>query len=204
VVAKVVQFGKDPQIKALKALPKDKDRIKACPKCKALNPLLVAECQSCGVLFGKIEYQQSAILGGQATPSLAKDWEAVLTHPQNSLGHQKFLEACEHQGAYDYALDRYEKLTELCGFRAVLPYSYQLYQGLKRDVSAVAWISNQVEKLYVWPYWGKIIKGIPLGFAAISILVGFLEPAIRNLVGIGVSVIFLWVALFVLSQARST
>ena len=175
--------------------------LKKCPKCETFNPRLVEECRKCGVLFGQIEnLPLDSKLG--AFPSLMKAWQDLMADYQNMTKHLAFIDRCEELQSIPFALKKYQDLKEAQPSDDIAQKMFHriLLRSFARKAEAVARPSFQALKEQV--NWPRMARLSPLALSGALILAGSVHADLRNLIGIGVSVLFMTVGLALITKGR--
>ena len=175
--------------------------LKKCPKCETFNPRLVEECRKCGVLFSQIEnLPLDSKLG--AFPSLMKAWQDLMSDYQNMTKHLAFIDRCEELQSIPFALKKYQDLKEAQPSDDIAQKMFHriLLRTFARKAEAVARPSLQVLKDQV--NWPRMARLSPLALSVCLILAGSVHADLRNLIGIGVSVLFMTIGLALITKGR--
>jgi len=177
------------------------EAIRKCPKCACSNLKSKVECIKCGVIFEK--YDKSEREGG-VLPSVARAWSELLQDYNNIAKHMSFVDQCDELMAIPYALKKYEELRELQPFdeianqmheRVLLKnFAKKSYNQLRSNLSKYPQIL--IFKDFVWRIsWARYLRIstwlLPLSFIGW----GTFDSQLRNLIGLGVSFLFLRVAI---------
>ncbi|MFN7453875.1 MAG: hypothetical protein ACK5RO_04365 [Pseudobdellovibrionaceae bacterium] len=201
IETKIVQRTPVEIAKSLK-VEQNPEALRACPKCQTANPKNNVECVSCSVImdkFGEIAGDQA--LG--ALPSLNRAWKEILADYTNMQKHLSFVDQCEDLQALPYALKKYQNLKE------AQPHDElgekMLHQVLLRKFKAKAneqvWMRNLQETL-AQVNWERVRKVAPWSLGLLFILIGMSNPSLRNMAGIGASLLFLTVGMTIFFKGR--
>lgn len=178
--------------------PMEQPEMKSCPKCGAMNGRRAKECYSCHVLFERLEgLPQDPSL--RAQPSLVRKWKNLVHNFENEKLHEEFVMACHQLDALRFATLKYEELKAAQGGDAqcdvMLARIHTLmHLGLAHQTPA--------EKTPGRPKWQKYLFWGPFAFSALLILLGMINLAHRNLVGVGVAFAFMSAGLIVMIRGR--
>lgn len=176
------------------------EAIRRCPKCGASNLKSKVECCRCGVIFEK--YERSEREGG-VLPSLARAWQELLQDYNNIAKHIAFVDQCEELQAVPYALKKYQDLKEIQPFdeiavqmhKRVLLKNFAKHSMKKVTLKVTESPRYLLIKSYLlslpWARYCKVLTWLlPIGF----IVWGLFHAHLRNLIGLGVSFLFLRIA----------
>ena len=193
-----------------------------CPKCSEPYAQQDKECHRCGVVFESLMRIEHRKLSDEQSTSIyassvVKDaWEDVLLNYENIELHQNFIAAAWADGSLDYASAKYKEMSELIPGDAV---SKQLLAEIKaladvsfenqsetnsKSVSQENIFSSILEGLFNFRdlnlsfkrmKLANVITNIILIGCGVVIAMGILLPHLRNLIGFGVSLLFLVLAL---------
>lgn len=173
--------------------------MKNCPKCGALNGRRAKECYSCHVLFERLEgLPQDASL--KAQPSLVRKWKNLVNNFENEKLHEEFLMACHQLDALRFATLKYEELKSAQGGDPQCDIMLARIQSLM--IVGLSQKPVAAEKSLVKPKWQKYLFWGPFGLSALLILLGTINLAHRNLVGVGVAFAIMSAGLIVMIRGR--
>ena len=176
--------------------------VKSCPKCSALNPKAFKECIKCGVIFSRLEnLPLDPKLG--AIPSLVRAWQDLMSDYTNLKKHFAFLDQCEELKALPYALKKYEDLKSVQQQDQIAREMLHrtLFRQFARKANNLSSRYPMVRFLSNLP-WARIFKIAPVCFALFFILIGIFSQSLRNLVGIGVAIGFIYLGMMTFVQGR--
>lgn len=183
-----------------------RDFVKKCPKCGNFNSKAAEECQKCHVLLARVDGLPLEPKFG-ALPSLVKAWHELMSDYDNVTKHLAFVDRCEDLRAIPFALKKYQALKEA---QPQDPVAEQMLQkvwmkALARradqvvEASKVRKVFSAINSKINWP---KVIVVAPWILYSLLILTGMFSSALRNMVGIGVSLFFIHLGLRVFSATR--
>ncbi len=174
------------------------NEMKSCPKCGAMNGRRAKECYSCHVLFERLEgLPQDPSL--KAQPSLVRKWKNLVNNFDNEKLHEEFLMACHQLDALRFATFKYEELKSAQGGDAQCDIMLARIQSLM----LVGLSQKPTEsKTPARPKWHKYMYWGPFALSALLILLGMINLAHRNLVGVGVAFAFMSAGLIVMIRGR--
>ena len=180
------------------------ERQYPCPKCEKLNPSQTSECQHCGVIMNVYEGRQNQSerfpISQNVSASLKSKWNWVMDHYDDKDVHQRFLKAACLEGQLQYALNKYQNILEAHGRdEAALAMQKQILALTVQDCIGSAELSRASKEtpaakgfLYRSVF---SIANVIVVFSTILIALGYFIPSLRNLMGIGASVLFIALAL---------
>jgi ribosomal protein L40E len=201
VQARVIRQSLVPLEKLVSDRPMD---VKTCAKCTALNAKGSKECRLCGVNFDQIQ-DLPLDPALRARPSLKKAWKDLMTDYSNVRKHLAFMERCEDLEALPFALKKYQDL------KATQPHDNFADEMLHRvwarsvakkfgDFSETLKISSMARRIN-WIRAGKLLPWIS---STVFLVVGFSQPAYRNLAGVGAALLFITLGLHLMVKGRIT
>lgn len=179
------------------------EAIKRCPKCASSNLKTSTECCKCGIIFER--YERSEREGG-VLPSVAKAWTELLQDYNNLTKHLAFVDQCEELQAVPYALKKYQELKELQPFDEIAnkmhgrvlvkSFSRRSVEHIGTGLKKMTWLMTTLTFLKSRP-WGKYITVVTWTAPLLFILWGSFSAELRNLIGFGVSLLFLRIAAWI-------
>ncbi|WP_374029036.1 hypothetical protein [Bdellovibrio bacteriovorus] len=197
--AAAVSSAAEQQEAASVAVEPGAQEMKSCPKCGALNGRRAKECYSCHVLFEKLEgLPKDPAL--KAQPSLVRKWKNLLDNFENDSLHDEFIRACHELDALRFATLKYEELKAaqggdpLCD-QMIARINSLMMVGLSQKPVAKTEASAR-------PKWQKYMYWGPFGLSAFLILLGMINLAHRNLIGVGVALAFMAAGLIVMIRGK--
>ncbi len=174
---------------------------KTCPKCGFSNPNDKDECGSCGVVISKYEMIKNE--GNTKIPiHLLESWERALDDYENEQLHTSFINQCLKLKEIDYAVKKYsdilkayggdkvalvmkKKLMAIAQAQITTPTKPQTSR-LKKDITT----KNQSRTTQ------KLLFAL-MGFGLLLLAFGQLVPGFKNLMGLGASLVFISLTLYV-------
>jgi hypothetical protein len=174
--------------------------IRRCPKCGACNLKSQTECLKCGIIFEK--YERAEKEGGML-PSLVKSWSDLMQDYNNIAKHISFVDQCEDLQAVPFALKKYRELREMQPFDEIAAQMHQ--KALLRSVaqkfvlSSKEYFFQKPRFLLIHHYlfhrpWKRYFRLGTFILPFVFILWGLFQSHLRNLIGLGVSFLFLRLA----------
>jgi hypothetical protein len=163
-----------------------------CPKCSVKTSANATECMQCGLLFAKYRPIFEEGIPGEirleGRRDLADLWAAVLTDYSDESKHHQFIFACDEAGCLPYASQKYARVL------VAVPHE-DVAKRMRRQIIALA--TSKAESGGATGLWSFRIPGfnslaIVLGSAAMTM--GFILPGMKNLTGIGASMLALSIA----------
>ncbi len=177
-----------------------------CPACGKEMVAGHSECFSCGVVVQKFEDRTKLnstkqAIGGidHLTDSdikkLDKKWKQVVVNYNDQDEHQNFIKVCQENGALPFAvhhysrmleIDREDDIAEVMRKQALSRLTIQALPAPSNDSAIKELPIDFITKTILW---GALFVSLSL------ILVGFFNPAARNLIGLGFSFMLMFIAL---------
>lgn len=199
VEAKLLQASLLPSPATAERRPMD---VKACPKCLVLNAKGAAECGSCGVIFARMDALPLDSKMG-ALPSLVKAWKDLMSDYDNVKKHVAFVHRCEELHAIPYALKKYRDLKEVQPQDQIA--DEMLHRVLGRRLARPAgWVmeNRAFKEVNARIHWVRIRKLAPWAISALLIVLGLGDSNLKNLAGIGASILFITIGLHLFFKGR--
>lgn len=160
-----------------------------CPRCKAKNVNAAKECNSCGVVFEKFEGQKLKSFEISSTESLKTSWNAVMDNYEHDNFHQEFIDLCLAEKKIDFAAQKYSKiLMAYPGDRV----AQQMLERIENLAMATFGSPLDIEKPPSKKRFRWTFLLMSLGLS--MVLIGYFIPQLRNMVGVGVALMFLTAA----------
>ncbi|MCB0413017.1 MAG: hypothetical protein KDD50_01705 [Bdellovibrionales bacterium] len=160
----------------------------ACPKCDTKYVVGQPECFRCGLILSKSTAQERGTLIS-ATPELKQDWLKLITNFTNIELHNGFIERALKEKNLKYAAYRYGQLKK------ITPDDDITQEMLDRITKLTEAVSGHLVKE---PKKTKSKFGVSTYFGIIAVAfvgMGMFLPQFRNLVGVGVALLFLIIAM---------
>lgn len=205
IETKVVRLPRDWQLAEQDIKEPLPQELKNCPKCLALNPKNRNECIKCQVIFSKVEgLPLQKELG--ALPSLIRAWQDLLSDYNNLKKHMAFVDRCDELQALPFALKKYQSLKEAQPQDAFTQemIKHVLVKGIKESPVAKPWASavQVLVRLNSKINWFLVGKLSPLAASFALILMGAMSQSNKNMIGVGVSILFLTLGLTIFIKGR--
>lgn len=199
VKAKIVKAALLPSEKVTETRPLD---VKSCPKCNTLNAKGSSQCGRCGVIFAQLENLPLDSKTG-ALPSLVRAWQELMGDYDNLAKHMAFVHRCEDLQALPYALKKYRDLKDVQPQDEIADEMLHRVLG-GRLTRPAAWLSKHpaVKIALNRIYWARIRKITPWAVSGFLILLGLSNPSLKNLAGIGASILFITFGLHLFFKGR--
>ncbi len=186
------------------------ESFKDCPACGKEMVAGHSECFSCGVVVDRFKTrelmsQTHESIGGidHLSPidlkKLDKKWKQVVVNYHDQKGHQEFIRLCQTNGALPFAVYHYTKMLEIDKEDDIAQIMRR--QSLSRLTVNMTTagdpaihqkpVFTAVDILIKWANWIGII------LSTSCIMAGLLIPNSRNLVGLGVAALTLFISLLI-------
>ncbi len=179
-----------------------------CPACGKEMVTGHNECFRCGVVVDRFQdriAQKSTkeTIGGidhlssLDIKTLDKKWKQVVVNYNDQNTHQEFIGQCQKNGALPFAVYHYSKMLEIDREDDIAQLMRR--QALSRltvsmvkagDNESTHSIHRSVDIFIKWVNWVGLVSSTS------CVMAGLLIPGARNLVGLGVAALTLFVALF--------
>lgn len=179
-----------------------------CPACSKEMVSGQSECFSCGVVVKRFEQKQEVAqtkssiggiehLTGSDIKQLDRSWKRVVVNYHDQQSHQDFIKLCQSQGAVPFAVYHYSKMLEIDkddDIAHLMRRQALSRLTIKMDKAAPAPMASpelyaKLKLLLKWFNW----LGLSVGSACI--MAGAIMPGAKNLVGLGVAMVTLFIAL---------
>ena len=159
-----------------------------CPNCQADYSPGDKECSACGVVFAKYQKAQWSSYV-EASETLKVLWEKVILEYENEELHHQFIKACQKELNLEYASSKYGAIVHASPEDEI---AQLMVQQIVAIASMPVEVPQNIEPMMVTrSLWGRLLWGT-LFFASGSLIVtGYLVPPLRNLIGIGVALLFI-------------
>jgi hypothetical protein len=180
-----------------------------CPACgKEMIPNH-DECFSCGVVVKRykerVELQKSheeiggiSHLTAPEIKALDRKWKQVVVNYFDQSEHMGFIRLCQKQGALPFAIHQYSQIlkvnkeddiAQLMQRRAMSCLSVHFETVDKVDIPQV--IGRGLQLAVKWVNW------LGLFFSSFCIVAGLSQPDAKNLIGLGVTFLTLFIAMYI-------
>ena len=185
------------------------ESFKDCPACGKEMIAGHSECLSCGVVVDRFQAKQQLTqthesIGGidHLTPidikKLDRKWKQVVVNYHDQNGHEDFIKSCQANGALPFAVYHYTKMLEI-------DKEDDIAQIMRRQALSRLAVNMQpsgestldekpvfrtIDILIKWANWLGIFM------SSFCVMAGILIPNSRNLVGLGVAALTLFIALY--------
>ena len=164
-------------------------RLFNCPRCQAQYSGGDPECPKCGVIFAKLDILDDtrAIASSAA---LRRLWHQVMDNYSSLESHRRFIQAAQREDNLLFASSKYRRLLQAhSGDETALKMQREIV-ALTEAVQGVTTPSIGFRPLTLMPRITTVIlicAGSLIGF-------GFMVEAARNLIGLGVALVFFTLA----------
>lgn len=179
------------------------DQVKICSKCGNQNAFDASECSQCQVVFEKLR-DLPTLGSARFSPKLIKAWTQLIHDFAIETAHLDFIKLCEMEGALSFAELRYKQYLEVQSFDETAQAHLELVrmrqnlEAQKKPEKAIVskdLFRRMFEKIEPETVdWKKLATRLsPLFFGLLLVVFGFTLGQFRNLVGVGVAFLILWV-----------
>jgi len=178
-----------------------------CPACAKEMVSGHNECFSCGVVVDRFQDRMNLTATKQSIggidhltaidiKKLDKKWKQVVVNYHDQNGHQDFISHCQKNGALPFAVHHYSLMLEIDKEDDIAQVMRR--QSLSRLTVAMTTAESQpteplalrIDTFIKWSNW------MGLFLSSVCITAGILIPTARNLIGLGVAFLTLFVALY--------
>lgn len=181
-------------LKSKPAAAVSEENLEPCPKCGTQNNRSQTECSGCGVLFHQVKEQKEDLEAGfKVSRRLRECWKTLIEEFDQPERHEEFLQLCQKENAMEYAIYRYGRVHKACPSDEI---SKAMLERLEKKVS-VPLAVEQESKPKESPKAKRErlrISSFVIAFGVLLMLVGYLLPTFRNIVGLGAATVFLAIA----------
>ncbi len=177
-----------------------------CPACGKEMVAGHSECFSCGVVIQRFQdrakmHATKQSIGGidhltdVDLKKLDKKWKQVVVNYNDQDEHQKFISVCQENGALPFAVHHYSKMLEIdreddiAELMRRQALSRLTIQALPENTRPSQKTDLPVDFIIKTILWGALMLSLAL------IVVGFINPGARNLIGLGFSFFVMFIAL---------
>jgi transposase-like protein len=165
-------------------------RLFHCPRCEAEYRGGDNECPKCGVVFAKLEISSEGA-AITASPALRKLWHAVIDQYSNPQSHRRFVDLAQKEKNLLYASQQYGRLLKAHA-------GDETAMRMKKEIIALSEaVLGLTPKTSNPRRWRKLMPRMTtfvLIMGGAMIAMGFMISAARNLIGLGVAVVFFTLA----------
>lgn len=163
-----------------------------CPNCGEKNKANSTECNSCGVVYAKYNQIQAEPMLKKTPQSkqLTSSWQQIMDNYGNEELHQAFIDLCVQLKMLNYAAHKYRQILKIdSGDPTAVNYKKQINALLMAQLNLEPEAKlNKVKTRFRWTF---LIMALGLAM----IVVGYFVPQLRNMIGVGVALTFLTMAL---------
>ncbi|RME16746.1 MAG: hypothetical protein D6797_03910 [Bdellovibrio sp.] len=162
-----------------------------CPQCGRPSEPAQKECGYCGVVFEKLKSRDKEE-EPSASLELKKLWQSLLEDYNNEQRHEAFLEQALRENALEFAAYKYRGILDSCG-------EDTLAKKFLNQIEALTLVRPEMQNLYKKPSrkprrfftWTSLI----IALSTFLVVFGYWVPQMRNLMGLGASILFITLAL---------
>ncbi len=164
--------------------------FKKCSECQAQNPRSSTECYKCHRVFDRVEGLTAELKQLGALPSLMKAWQDLMNNYDQVQKHLSFVDQCEDLHALPFALRKYQELKQAQPHDPTAKTMWQnvFFRTLKKKAKSLN--------------WKRGLKLAPLILGCSFIFIGFVNPAQRNMIGFGLSILLFTLGFYYLTRGR--
>lgn len=164
-------------------------RMFNCPRCQAQYSAGDTECPKCGVVFSKLALVEDSP-SIASSPALRRLWHQVMDSYEKPEMHRKFIQTAQREGNLLFASHQYRRLLNAhSGDETALKMQREIV-ALTEAVQGVASSSISFKPMKLMPRMTTVILMCGGGLIAF----GFMVPAARNVIGLGVALVFFTMA----------
>lgn len=161
-----------------------------CPRCEAQYSAGDPECPKCGVVFAKLEMLEGE-RSVSASPSLRRLWHLVMDNYSSEEAHHRFLKSAQKEKNLVYASQQYGRLLKAhSGDETAIKMQKEIVAMTQAEANMAVRRQGGLSGRKLLP--SVTTLSLLVGGALIG--VGFLMPAMRNLIGLGVATVFFTLA----------
>ena len=162
-----------------------------CPKCEGPRRGGEKECSHCGVVFDKLKlFEEASRPSHVSNQKLNTAWDQVMEDYSNMQGHDDFVAACQSQQQLDFAAYKYRKILNAYSGDEVANKMIKKIENIALASSGLAQHRRRGHSPFRFR-WTTIMVGLGIVLMAM----GYGIEQLRNLIGVGVALIFLSLAL---------
>lgn len=161
-----------------------------CPDCSAPYYWGDKDCFACGRLLNKKRNYERKTPVYSVRSDIKQMWKNLLKDYENDAIHEQFLRTCQTEDHLGYATARYQSMID------VNPHDQRAQKSIKRlqALASLPFIKQNLNEKYEKKAhlpWVHFLLILSFGF----IVTGFLIPLFVNLIGLGIALAFLSLAL---------
>lgn len=173
-----------------------------CPKCNHVTPKAWESCKSCGVILSKLtDLNLNSKI--RVIPSLMNNWKEVLEKFDVGSQHERFHKACWELNSVDFGIDQYLNLKAAVVSEDLKKAIDENLSKLKTGAFQQLQNSNIETKSFFHQFpWGRFFKVSALSLSATLVILGLIEPKLKNMIGVGTALCFLIVGFIVIVKGR--
>lgn len=160
-----------------------------CPRCQANYSAGDSECPKCGVVFAKLDFVDES-RSVAASPNLRRLWHQVMSNYSSRQGHRRFVHAAQRENNLVYASQQYQRLLKAHSGDETAVQMQKEIAALTEVVEGVTRPPRSFRVRQLMPRITTLI--LVIGGGVIGL--GFFIPEARNLIGLGVAIVFFTMA----------
>ncbi|MGE0764765.1 MAG: hypothetical protein AB7N80_15935 [Bdellovibrionales bacterium] len=169
--------------------PNASARLFHCPRCQAQYSAGDPECPKCGVIFAKLEMDETS-RAIASSPALRRLWHQVMDNYNNIEAHRKFVQIAQRENNLLFASHQYRRLLAAhSGDETALKMQREII-AITEAVQGVSGKTTRARSFKLMPRLTTLVlcgAGALIGF-------GLMIEAARNLIGLGVALVFFTLA----------
>lgn len=194
VGTKIQALSTEPPSQVKESQQKVEEQFEPCPKCQKLYMRGLHECPHCGVWIAKFfslkKLRDEEELGFPASKKLRKAWSDVMDSYDQMAVHQRFLHSCQQERNLVFASRQYGKILEIQGGDEIaLKMRDQILAMTQLPFTGREEKEPQQKNVPIWK-----LSNIIIFFSTLLIATGLMVETGRNMVGVGVAIIFFTLA----------
>ncbi|MBT4760608.1 MAG: hypothetical protein HOO06_02825 [Bdellovibrionaceae bacterium] len=178
---------------------------RACPKCGRANSFQTEECTNCGVIISRYE-----LISKEDNPHvpvhLMESWQAVMDDYENEQVHTSFLNKCQKIRQLQYASKKYSSILNVYGGdERALNMKKQVVALAQTDAGLTRPQKVETKGIAFKPrkrktgIFAKLLLSL-VGVGMVLFFAGQFFPELRNLMGLGASLIFISLTLLIYTR----
>ncbi len=173
-----------------------------CPKCNEITPKAWETCKKCGVLLARLADLdlKSEV---RALPSLMSSWKLLLEKFEVASEHERFHAKCWELNSIDFGLSQYNNLRAAVvseDLRKVIDENKsKLTTGRFQQMNQP--LAEKRSFFYQFP-WARFSKVLVLSMSLTLVVLGLVEPQLKNLIGVGTALTFLVIGFIIVIRGR--
>ena len=161
-----------------------------CPRCQARYSAGDPECPKCGVVFAKLDFIEIDRTVA-VSPQLRRLWHQVMENYGAKPVHRKFVHAAQREKNLLYASQQYQRVLKAhSGDETAL----QMQKEITALTVATEGMAKPMKSFRARDLMPRLTT-LLMVIGGVIIGLGFIIPASRNLIGLGVAMVFFMLAI---------